>query len=51
MLLTTTPSEFDEINEWQVREIGAGIDEANAGDFADDADVTALTNKWAARGS
>jgi RHH-type transcriptional regulator, rel operon repressor / antitoxin RelB len=38
--------EFVENNEWQIREIKAAIKEANAGDFASDADVAALTRKW-----
>jgi RHH-type transcriptional regulator, rel operon repressor / antitoxin RelB len=36
-------------NEWQVREIQAAIEEADAGDFATDADVAALARKWAAK--
>jgi RHH-type transcriptional regulator, rel operon repressor / antitoxin RelB len=38
--------EFVENNEWQIREIKAGIKEANAGDFASDAEVAALAKKW-----
>ena len=36
-------------NEWQIREIQAAIAEANAGDFASDTDVKALTDKWNGR--
>jgi len=38
--------EFVENNEWQIREIKAAVKEANAGDFASDADVAALAKKW-----
>jgi RHH-type transcriptional regulator, rel operon repressor / antitoxin RelB len=38
--------EFVENNEWQIREIKAAIKEAQAGDFASDADVAALAKKW-----
>ena len=38
--------EFVENNEWQIREIRAAIKEANAGDFASDAEVAALAKKW-----
>jgi len=38
--------EFVENNEWQIREIKAAIKEANAGDFASDAEVAALAKKW-----
>jgi RHH-type transcriptional regulator, rel operon repressor / antitoxin RelB len=38
--------EYVENNEWQIREIKTAIKEANAGDFASDADVAALAKKW-----
>ncbi len=38
--------EYVENNEWQIREIKAALKEANAGDFADDAEVAALAKKW-----
>jgi RHH-type transcriptional regulator, rel operon repressor / antitoxin RelB len=38
--------EFVENNEWQIRETKAAIKEANAGDFASDAEVAALAKKW-----
>jgi predicted transcriptional regulator len=41
--------EYVENNEWQIAEIKAAIKEANAGDFASDAEVTALSKKWKAR--
>ena len=37
---------FVETNEWQVREIRAALKEADAGDFASDKDVAALSRKW-----
>lgn len=38
--------EYVESNEWQIREIKAALKEANAGDFASDAEVAALARKW-----
>lgn len=38
--------EFVENNEWQIREIHAALQEADAGDFASDKDVKALATKW-----
>jgi len=37
---------YVDANEWQVAEIQAGVEEADAGDFASDADVAALSKKW-----
>jgi RHH-type rel operon transcriptional repressor/antitoxin RelB len=41
--------EYVETNEWQIQEIEVAIAEADAGDFACDADVKALTDKWDGR--
>jgi RHH-type rel operon transcriptional repressor/antitoxin RelB len=38
--------EYVETNEWQIQEIRTALAEANAGDFASDDDVKALTDKW-----
>jgi predicted transcriptional regulator len=38
--------EFVENNEWQVEEIRAGLNEAAAGDFASEKEVSALAKKW-----
>ncbi|MEI8299727.1 MAG: ribbon-helix-helix protein, CopG family [Pseudomonadota bacterium] len=38
--------EFIENNEWQIAEITAAIKEADAGDFASDREVAALSKKW-----
>jgi RHH-type transcriptional regulator, rel operon repressor / antitoxin RelB len=38
--------EYVENNEWQIREIKLALKEANAGDFASDAEVKALAKKW-----
>jgi predicted transcriptional regulator len=38
--------EFVENNEWQIAEIRSALKEANAGDFASERDVDALTKKW-----
>jgi predicted transcriptional regulator len=37
---------FVENNEWQIAEIQAALTEADAGDFAGDAEVAALARKW-----
>ena len=38
--------EFVENNEWQITETKAALKEANAGDFASDKEVAALSKKW-----
>jgi RHH-type transcriptional regulator, rel operon repressor / antitoxin RelB len=38
--------EYVATNEWQIREIRAAIAEADAGDFASDAEVKAVLSKW-----
>jgi RHH-type rel operon transcriptional repressor/antitoxin RelB len=38
--------EYVETNEWQIQEIRTALAEANAGDFASNDDVKALTDKW-----
>lgn len=38
--------EFVENNEWQIGEIHAALQEADAGDFVSDKDVAALAKKW-----
>jgi len=38
--------EFVESNEWQIAEINAALSEADAGDFANDKEVSALAKKW-----
>ena len=38
---------YVEINDWQIREIQAALQEADAGDFASDDDVAAVQRKWA----
>jgi len=35
-----------ESNEWQIQEIQSALTEADAGDFASEQDVQALTEKW-----
>jgi len=40
---------FVESNEWQIDEIRAALDEADAGDFATDEEIAALSRKWDAR--
>lgn len=37
---------YVDTNEWQVAEILAGVKEADAGEFASDADLAALAEKW-----
>ncbi|MBC7756527.1 MAG: ribbon-helix-helix protein, CopG family [Bdellovibrio sp.] len=36
-------------NEWQINEIHAAIQEADAGDFASQDDVNEIVNKWRAK--
>jgi predicted transcriptional regulator len=38
--------QFVEQNEWQVAQIKAAIGEADAGDFASDAEVKAVIHRW-----
>jgi len=38
--------EYLAANAWQIQEIRAAIREADAGDFATDAEVKALAEKW-----
>ena len=37
---------YVENNEWQIGEIRAALQEADAGDFASDKDVAVLASKW-----
>ena len=37
---------YVEINDWQVAEIHQAIQEADAGDFASQEEVSAVVNKW-----
>jgi predicted transcriptional regulator len=37
---------YVESNEWQISEIHAAIQEADAGDFASDGEVNAVLDKW-----
>ena len=41
--------EFVDSNEWQIAEINAALKEANAGAFAGDKEVAALSKKWKVR--
>ena len=38
--------EYVENNEWQIGEIKSALKEANARDFASDAEVAALAKRW-----
>jgi len=38
--------EYVELNEWQIRETQAALAEANAGEFASDAEAQAVFRKW-----
>lgn len=38
--------EYLELNEWQIAETKAALTEADAGDFASEAEVKALADKW-----
>jgi len=39
-----------EVQEWQIREIKAGLKEADNGDFASDLEVAAVVDKWREHG-
>ena len=38
--------EYVELNEWQIRETQAALAEADAGEFASDAEAQAVFRKW-----
>lgn len=38
--------EFIELNEWQIQEINAAIEEAEAGDFASPEEERSVLGKW-----
>ena len=40
-----------DVNEWQIKEIEAGLHEADAGDFASEEEVEAIFSKWRTNGS
>ena len=40
--------DYVELNEWQINDIRQALVEADAGDFASDAEVAALAAKWSA---
>ena len=40
---------YVELNEWQINEIKAALKEADAGDFATEKEVEAVTKKWSRR--
>jgi len=37
---------YVDLIEWQIAEIGAALKEADAGDFASEAEVQAVKRKW-----
>lgn len=41
--------EYLALNDWQIAEIKKGIEEADRGEFASDADVEAMIRKWTGR--
>jgi RHH-type rel operon transcriptional repressor/antitoxin RelB len=45
-LATEAISSYVELQEWQIRQIGEGLREADAGDFASDEEVAAVFAKW-----
>ncbi|HVZ23471.1 MAG TPA: ribbon-helix-helix protein, CopG family [Vicinamibacterales bacterium] len=42
--------EYVDLNEWQIHETRAALDEADAGDFASTEDVRGVAAKWKAGG-
>ena len=45
-LATEAIREYLDLNEWQIRETQAALAEADAGNFATDDEVIAVTTKW-----
>jgi predicted transcriptional regulator len=41
---------YVDVNEWQIEEIKKGLREADAGDFATDAEMEQTIDKWVRRG-
>lgn len=39
-------SSYVDLQEWQIRQIEAGVREADAGDFASDEEVAAVFTRW-----
>ena len=48
-LISEAVREYVALNEWQIEEIKKGLAEADAGDFASDADVQRTIKKWKRR--
>jgi len=42
--------EYVTLNEWQIHEIHQAVGEADAGDFAEDDEVTRIKRKWGVDG-
>lgn len=42
---------YVELNEWQIQEILAAIEEADRGEFASDEEVNSVFDKWIKNGS
>ena len=42
---------YIEMNEWQIQEIQAAIEEADRGEFASDEEVNNVFNKWTNNGN
>lgn len=43
---TEAISSYVELQEWQIRQIEEGLNEADAGDFASDEEVAAVFARW-----
>ncbi len=48
-IVTEAIREYVALNDWQVAEIKKGVEEADRGEFASDADVERTIRKWAGR--
>ena len=44
--MSSQPRKPPAVNDWQIQEIHTAIKEADAGDFATDAEVKAVMDKW-----
>jgi RHH-type transcriptional regulator, rel operon repressor / antitoxin RelB len=46
LLIVEAVASYVDLQQWQLREIEKGLQEADAGDFATDEEVAAIVAKW-----
>lgn len=49
-VVTEAIREYVALNDWQISEIKKGVEEADRGEFASDAEVERTVRKWTRRG-